>query len=258
MKKGNLMKMLNTNHSDQIYNFDTIASYYDEYHSAHNNFVELIKAECKVNKDFVIVDIGCGTGNETLNTYNKFKCRVYGIEPAENMLKKAMEKSDKIVWLKGSAEIIPVGDNSIDIITSFFSIHHFLDIYQAIKEFYRILKSSGKVFIFTISHNQMKNSLEYQFFPELLEYDISRVPTIEFIKDIFVKNGFKVKIKEVVYETRKIDANYIEILKKRYRTGFQKLTEKQILIGINRIEKAISNNSDIVDKIMCSVLICEK
>jgi len=62
----------------------------------------------------------------------------------------------------------------------------------------------------------------------------------------------------VEYETRKIDANYIKMVKKRYRTGFQRLTEKQILLGINRTEKAISNNSDIIDKIMCIVLICKK
>jgi SAM-dependent methyltransferase len=235
-----------------------LADCYDYYHSAHNNFIELLKKEYKENKDTKIVDVGCGTGNETLNIYNKLKCTVYGIDPAENMLKKAMGKSDKIEWVKGLAEKIPVGNNSIDIITLFFSIHHFLDIYQAIKEFHRILKSAGKVFIFTISHNQMKNSLEYHFFPELLKYDISRVPSIEFIEDIFVKNGFKVKIKEVAYETRKIDTNYIEMVKRRYRSGFQKLTENETLMGINRIEEAISNNKNIIDDIKCSVLICEK
>jgi len=238
--------------------FKKIASYYDNYHSAHNSFVELIRKEYKVSDNSLIVDIGCGTGNETLNIYNKFRCNVYGIEPAKNMLEKAIGKSGKIIWLKGTAERIPVEDNSVDIITSFFSIHHFSDIYQAIKEYYRILKSSGKVFIFTISHNQMKKSFEYKFFPELLKYDISRIPSIEFIKDIFVKNGFKVKIKVLEYETRKIDTNYIKMVKNRYRTGFQRLTERQILLGINRIEKAISNNSDIIDRIMCSVLICKK
>lgn len=241
-----------------MHKLGNLAHHYDEYHTAHNGFIELIKKECKIGDKSVIVDIGCGTGIETLNIYDNFKCKVYGIEPAENMFKKATEKSEKIVWLKGTAEQIPLENNFIDVITSFFSIHHFLDIGQSVKEFNRILMPTGKVFIFTISHNQMRNSLEYQFFPELLEYDINRVPSIEFIKDIFVKNGFKVKIKEVEYETRKIDTNYIEMVKKRYRTGFQKLTEKQILLGIRKIEKAISNNSDIIEKIMCSVLICKK
>lgn len=242
----------------QISNFNIISGYYDDYHISHDTFINLIRNEYAIKENSRIADIGCGTGNETLNIYNKFKCTVYGIDPLENMLKKAMEKTDKIIWLKGIAEKIPIGNNSIDIITSFFSIHHFLDIQQAVREFKRILKTNGNIFVFTISHDQMKNSLEYQFFPELLEYDTNRVPPIEFIKDIFVKNDFKIKIKEVEYETRAIDTNYIEMVKNRYRTGFQELTEKQILLGINRIEKAISNNSDIIDKIMCSVLICDK
>lgn len=57
---------------------------------------------------------------------------------------------------------------------------------------------------------------------------------------------------------RKIDTNYIEMVKKRYRLGFQKVTENEILMGINRIKKAISNNKNIIDFIKCSVLICEK
>jgi len=131
--------------SKSINYFNKIASYYDEYHSAHNNFVELIKAECGINNNFVIVDMGCGTGNETLNIYDNFKCKVYGIESAENMFKKATQKSDKIIWLKETAEGIPLKNNTIDIITSFFSIHHFLDIHQAVREFRRILKTTGKV-----------------------------------------------------------------------------------------------------------------
>lgn len=243
--------------NESIDNFNKMADYYDKYHLTHNNLIEIIKDECRTNDDFAIADIGCGTGNETLNIYDNFKCNVYGIEPVENMLKKAMEKSNNIAWLKGTAEEIPLKNNSINIITLFFSIHHILYIGQTVKEFIRILISTGKIFIFTISHNQMKNSLEYQFFPELLKYDISRVPSIEFIKNIFVKNGFKVKIIKTDYETRKIDSNYIEMVKSRYRSGFQKLTENEILKGINRIEEAILKNKNIIDDIKCYVLICE-
>lgn len=240
--------------------FNKLADCYDYYHSAHNTFIELLKKEYRENKDTKIVDVGCGTGNETLNIYNKFKCTVYGIDPAKNMLKKAAGKSDKIVWLEGTAERIPVGNNSIDIITSFFSIHHFLDIHQAAIEFKRILKTNSKAFIFTISHSQMKNSLEYQFFPELLKYDINRIPHTKLIKSSFIENGFKVKIKEIEYETRKINEDYIKMVENRYRTGFKLLTNEQILQGISKIKKTILNSSgsEIIDKIMCSVLICEK
>lgn len=258
MKKGNLMKMLNTNHSDQIYSFDTIANCYDKYHFTHNNFIELIKAEYGVNNNLVIVDIGCGTGNETLNIYNNFKCKIYGIDPSENMLKKARQKTDEIAWLKGHAESISLRNNSVDIITSFFSTHHFSNISKVISEYKRIVKKSGIVFLATISHDQMRSSLEYKFFPELLEYDIKRVPAIEHIESLFVQSGFIVKVNTVHYEDRTIDVDYIKMIENRYRTGLNFLSDHQIQRGISRIENAISKNKNIVDSIMCSVLICRK
>ena len=238
--------------------FNNIARYYDSYHFGHNNFIYALCASCEKNSELVIVDIGCGTGNETLNIYNNFKCNIYGIDPSENMLKEAKQKTDEIAWLKGHAESIPLRNNSVDIITSFFSTHHFSNISKVISEFKRIVKKSGIIFLVTISHDQMRSSLEYKFFPELLEYEIKRVPVIELIESLFVQSGFIVTVNTMHYESRKIDADYIEMIKNRYRTGLNFLSDHQIQRGISRIKNAISKNKNIVDSIMCSTLICRK
>ena len=239
-------------------NFNKIANCYDKYHFTHNNLIEFLKTKCAANSNSVIVDIGCGTGNETLNIFNNFRCKVYGIDPSENMLQIARQKTHEITWLKGHAESIPLRNNSVDIITSFFSTHHFSNISKVISEYNRIVKKSGIVFLVTISHDQMKSSLEYKFFPELLEYDIKRVPAIELIESLFVQTGFIVKINTVHYEDRTIDADYIKMIENRYRTGLNSLSDHQIQQGIIRIENVISKNKNIVDSIMCSVLICRK
>jgi ubiquinone/menaquinone biosynthesis C-methylase UbiE len=245
--------------------FDNIAPHYDNYHHGHHDFISLLNAQIELNEaqpihksELVIAEIGCGTGNETLNIYNKFECKVIGIDLSENMLKKARQKTDEINWLKGHAESIPLKNNFVDIITSFFSVHHFSNIDKAISEFHRILKNDGMVFLVIISHEQMRNSLEYKFFPELLEYDIRRVPSIELIESVFVKNGFLVKVNTLLYESRKIDADYLRMVESRYRTGLNFLSDQQIQQGISRIENAILRNKHLVDSIMCSVLICRK
>lgn len=239
-------------------NFDKIATYYDNYHFGHHGFIEALGACDEKKFDFVIADIGCGTGNETLNIYNNFKCKVYGIDPSENMLKKARQKTDKIVWLKGHAESIPLRNNSVDIITSFFSTHHFSNISKVVSEYDRIVKKSGIVFLVTISHDQMRSSLEYKFFPELFKYDIKRVPAIELLENLFVQSGFIVKVNTAHYEDRAIDVDYIKMIENRYRTGLNFLSDHQIQLGISRIENAISKNKNIIDSIRCSVLICRK
>ena len=214
--------------SKLINDFNNIASYYDEYHFGHHGFIEALGAYDEKNSDVVIVDIGCGTGNETLNIYNNFKCKVYGIDPSENMLKKARQNSDEIAWLKGHAESIPLRNNSVDIITLFFSTHHFSNISKVISEYNRIVKKSGIVFLVSITHDQMRSSLEYKFFPELVEYDIKRVPAIELIESLFVQSGFIVKLNTVHYEDRTIDVDYIKMIESRYRTGLNFLSDHQI------------------------------
>ncbi|MEI7868460.1 MAG: methyltransferase domain-containing protein [Candidatus Methylumidiphilus sp.] len=239
-------------------NFNKLSVYYDDYHNSHSTFINQLGEEYPIDSNINILDIGCGTGNETQNIYKYFQCKVFGIDLSEDMLKKARQKTDEITWLNGCAESIPLKNNSVDIITSFFSVHHFSNIDKAISEFNRIMKSDGLVFLVTISHEQMSNSLEYKFFPELLEYDTQRVPSIDFIERVFVQNGFLVKIKNLFYESRKIDANYLKMIESRYRTGLNFLTDQQIQEGISRIENAILKKTNLVDSIMCSVIICRK
>lgn len=238
-------------------NFDKLASIYDLYHYSHDIFVQFIGDENKIDKRTKIVDIGCGTGNDTVSLFNTFKCQIYGIDPSEKMLEKAMKKCQDITWLKGAAEETYLDNNSIDIVTSFFSVHHFSDLNKAAEEFKRILKNTGKIFIFTISHSQMRKSIEYEFFPELLGYDLEKVPSIEVINVAFFKKNFNVKFNELEFEERRIDSKYIEMVENRYRTGFLHLSNKQISDGIERIKKRISKKTELIDKIMCTLLIFE-
>ena len=252
------MNFNNINIINSSDNFRNLANHYDDYHYSHNSFIKQLSEEHPIDCNSNILDIGCGTGNETLNIYKNFKCNVCGIDVSVNMLEKAKKKTDEITWLKSHAESIPFKNNSVDIITSFFSVHHFSNMGKAISEFNRIMKSDGMVFLVTISHEQMRNSLEYKFFPELLEYDTKRVPSIELIESVFVQNGFLVKVNTMLYESRKIDSDYLRMIESRYRTGLNFLSDLQIQQGISRIENAILKNKNLVDSIMCSVLICRK
>jgi SAM-dependent methyltransferase len=61
------------------------------------------------------LDIGCGTGYSAV-AVSKYCSHVYGVEPSDDMLEKAIA-SDKITYLNGSGESLPLPDKSIDIVT---------------------------------------------------------------------------------------------------------------------------------------------
>ena len=56
------------------------------------------------------LDIGCGTGNYTIDL-NRKGLKFYGVDPSAKMLEEAMFKSQKIKWLEGTAESIAVENN---------------------------------------------------------------------------------------------------------------------------------------------------
>jgi ubiquinone/menaquinone biosynthesis C-methylase UbiE len=240
------------------YNFDNIAADYNKHHSEHKHFIDFIKKNVLDAKPHHILDLGCGTGNETVNLKKFFNCKVTGIEPSPKMLSIAKQSNVSINWLIGSAENIPVPDKSVDILTAFFSIHHFEDFDKAFKEINRVLSVNGKVFIFTISHQQLKNSLEYQFIPELLKIDVPRVPKIEFIKKQFSKQGFITNTNTLKYETRRINKEYLIMVKNRYRTGLRMLSSKQIETAIERIKKELEKEKMLIDNIFCTVITAER
>ena len=94
------------------------------------------------NEIEVIVDIGCGTGNST-EICTDYANKVIGIEPSEDMLKKAREKENsKLTFLKGYGNNTGLESNIADIVIC-SQAFHWMEPDSTIKEVSRILKKGG-------------------------------------------------------------------------------------------------------------------
>ena len=62
------------------------------------------------------VDIGCGTGQVTTVIAEKFQ-KVIGLDSSESQIKAAIPHKNVEYALANAANTIPVGDNSVDLIT---------------------------------------------------------------------------------------------------------------------------------------------
>jgi ubiquinone/menaquinone biosynthesis C-methylase UbiE len=100
----------------------------------------------------IIVDIGCGAGDDLL-LYKKMGAKkAIGIEPSLKMLdQKKFDKKfeDSIEILAGEFESIPLANESADFVTARFSFHHLENFEEAFKEVARILKKDGLFLIVT-------------------------------------------------------------------------------------------------------------
>ncbi|MBI4146015.1 class I SAM-dependent methyltransferase [Candidatus Woesearchaeota archaeon] len=115
---------------DEVY-YDEIAESYDELHfDEQKRKAELILKELRISKEDKLLDVGCGTGKVT----ELFPCKVTGVDPSRELLKKA-----KIMVVQGVAEALTFSDKSFDVVISLTVIHHTL-FEKAISEMRRVAK----------------------------------------------------------------------------------------------------------------------
>jgi demethylmenaquinone methyltransferase/2-methoxy-6-polyprenyl-1,4-benzoquinol methylase len=105
-----------------------------------------------------LLDLATGTGDQLLSLYDSGKIASgVGIDPAEGMLAIGREKiarrrlSATLSLILGSAEQIPFGDRSFDIVTISFGIRNVTDVPLALKEMHRVLKPGGRALILEFS-----------------------------------------------------------------------------------------------------------
>ena len=147
-----------------------------------------------VDKDNIktIVDLGCGTGRFSEALAIHFDAEVIGIDPSEKMLEQAQKKlrDHRVRYQPGSAEAIPLGDDSVDLIYMSMTFHHFSDPMLAARECGRILRDGGTACLRACVRDRIPSYPYVEFFPEshpILEADL---PTWHFVCDVFESAGF--------------------------------------------------------------------
>lgn len=90
----------------------------------------------------VAADIGAGTGISS-RLLIEYGVRVFAIEPNAAM-REAASPHPFVEWREGNAEVTHLPDASVDLVTCFQAFHWF-DPDPTLREFYRILKPSGRL-----------------------------------------------------------------------------------------------------------------
>lgn len=95
-----------------------------------------------------VLDVGCGTGVVAKRAGARVGSDggVVGVDPNEGMLAVA-RRTPSIEWKTGTAEELPLQDESFDVVVSQFAIMFFDDREQAVKEMRRVLRPGGRVAI---------------------------------------------------------------------------------------------------------------
>ncbi len=106
------------------------------------------------------LDVACGTGDLTEALAAAGAERVIGLDFTPQMLEVARQRAmklggtrraDRITYIQGDAQRLPMEDASVDVVTIAFGIRNVLDPGKAIGEFRRVLRPGGRVAILEFS-----------------------------------------------------------------------------------------------------------
>lgn len=126
-------------------NFGALVKQYDAFRPSYPAKVLSLIASNMTEQNPLVLDIGCGTGISTRQLASKMKGTIIGCDIDFEMLKMAMNHSQKnVAYRLGDARKIPYAAGTFNMVTAFTAFHWFTD-EASLKEIKRVLKTSGKL-----------------------------------------------------------------------------------------------------------------
>lgn len=129
-----------------------------------------------------ILDIGCGAGRLLRKAASRWPAaRFIGVDPAEGMIHQARWLTPGPTFYLGQAEAIPLPDESVDLVLSTMSFHHWQDQGAGLRQIARVLHPGGQFVLADV------------FLPYHLSRVIhhGRIANEPLLRDLFAQAGLK-------------------------------------------------------------------
>lgn len=175
--------------------YDRIGMGYNTTRKADPYIVQRLIAQLAPKEGSRYLDIGCGTGNYTSALVERGVSMI-GVDPSEHMLSFARQKENRVTWLQGTVENIPLDDASCDGAIGTLTIHHWTDIQQGFTEIHRILKDGGRFILFTALPEQVTGYWLNHYFPKLMHRAAIEMPTLSLLEKTTNTVGLKIQTTE--------------------------------------------------------------
>ncbi len=168
--------------------YDTIGRTYDTTRKADPDITRCLARHLNFAPGARYLDVGSGTGNYTV-ALQQLGAQMHGLELTSTMLAKARAKSDRVRWIQGNAEALPLRDRCLDGATCTVAIHHMKNFGRAFEEVFRVL-DAGRFVIFTGDHAQIDGYWLKEYFPNAIAAAIEQMPSAESVAHHLRHAGF--------------------------------------------------------------------
>src|SRR4030043_302816 len=166
--------------------YNSIVSDYNTNRVADPRILNIIDTLLDLPSGSVIADIGAGTGNYS-NALAGLGYKVFAVEPSETM-RHQTKANDRVTCISGTAESIPLPEQSVNGIIVILAIHHFSSIERASLEMQRICPT-GPIIIFTFDPRVGQEPWFKDYFFEIYQRDFMTFPPLEKVIEAIAFEG---------------------------------------------------------------------
>ncbi len=231
--------------------YDELAGSYDEFRTGDGPYLPKIVEFAQDAHGGCVLEIGSGTGAASRAFLKRFPCRLIGLEPSVGMLEKAKQKGLPVIWLRGSAEHVPLANESVDFIFGCYVLQHITKLSCLMNECKRILRPNGRVAFVTASHDFINNYPLNVYFPSFAKVDSARFPKIDRVLDSFREAGFDAANQmKTIDPPKPIDRRYAAKIAAKFISTYSLIPEAEFEKGLARLNRDIAERGQLDTPVM--------
>ncbi len=231
--------------------YNKIASFYDKGHIILEKnlklWINMISEHMTIGEDTKLLDLGCGTGRIALPLAAELPISVTGADSSRAMLEKAKNKDiDRLVrWEYQDAESLTFVEESFDAVFMSHLLHHLDAPHKALGDCVRVLKKPGVILIRYGAMEQIRDDYRHTFFPETLEIDELRTPSVKVVENWLKKAGLtSINSVEVRQETFENTEQLLDATRHKITSVLTMISERAFNEGLKKLSDYVPSHPD--------------
>jgi SAM-dependent methyltransferase len=202
-----------------------------------------------------VLDLGSGTGIFSVALATWFDCWIVGVEPSEAMRTRAMaaRSHDRVAYMGGLGERIPLADSSCGCAWLSTVVHHITDLAACARELRRVIMPGSRVLVRNAFADRTAGVTWLRYFPEGAEIARRRWPTVGMVVERFSAAGFeRERLTSVEQVTAPDMRAYIAMIKARADSSLAVISDEDFARGVKALEGAAeeqSSSAPVVDRL---------